>query len=107
MITTLAALKRTLQLGAIVTLTSRERPVLRGGHDARGIARRVVRVQGRKIAFESVRPDTNQPSWLSWPKANEVVFAIEESSGKQLFTVHGMTYRIEKAVSAASGRVQG
>ncbi|CAN3132144.1 hypothetical protein ACNUDN_29950 [Mycobacterium sp. smrl_JER01] len=105
MITSLAALKRALALGTVVTLVRREHPPLLRGHDATGIPRRIVRVKSRAIAFESIRKDTDQPSWLYWPCAEEVSFELEGSPGAaQLFTVEGMTYRIEPSVNGLSER---
>lgn len=100
MIESLAALKRALVPGTVVTLVSREHPPLMSGYDPTGIARRVVQVKSRAVAFESVRPDTDKPSWLYWPKAEDVSFALEESGSAQLFTVNGMTYRIEMSQGA-------
>lgn len=102
MITSLAALKRALVLGTVVTLVRREHPPLLRGHDATGIPRRIVRVKSRAIAFESIRKDTDQPSWLYWPRAEEVSFGLEAPGAAQLFTVEGMTYRIESSVNGLS-----
>lgn len=95
MISSLAGLKRALVPGAVVTLVRREYPGLPGGYDATGIARRVVRVKSRAVAFESIRPDTDRPSWLYWPRAAEVSFSLEAPGAAELFTVAGLTYRIE------------
>lgn len=94
-INSLAGLKRALKPGVVVTLVRRAHPPLVGGCDATGIPRRVVKAQGNAVAFESVVPGREQPSWLYWPKAAEVSFALEAPGAAQLFTVNGMTYRIE------------
>ena len=104
MISSLAALKRVLVLGTVVTLVRREHPPLMRGYDATGIPRRIVRVQSRAIAFESIRKDTDKPSWLYWPAAKDVSFSLEAPGAAQLFTVEGMTYRIESCTRAASTR---
>lgn len=95
MITNLTALKRVLLPGARVTLVARSRAPWPDGFDATGIARRVVAAQSNAVAFEPVAPGAERPSWLRWPKASEVSFSIEEPGGAQLFTVNGLTYRIE------------
>lgn len=97
MITSLAALKRALVPGVVVTLVRRDYPGLSGGFDATGVARCVVRAKSNAVAFESIRPDTDRPSWLYWPRAAEVAFSLEAPGAAQLFTVKGLTYRIEGA----------
>lgn len=94
-IKSLAGLKRALEPGVVVTLVRRANPPLSGGYDATGIPRRVVKAQSNAVAFESIVPGREQPSWLRWPKAAEVSFALEAPGAAQLFTVNGMTYRIE------------
>lgn len=101
MVKTLAGLKRALRVGTAVTLVRREHPVLPGGYDATGVRRRVVKVQTNAVAFESIRPDTDKPSWLYWPAANEVSFALEAPGAAQLFTAKGLTYRIESGAEVA------
>lgn len=97
MMKSLAELKRALQLGVVVTLVHRDDPPLRGGYDATGKPRRVVRVQSKGVAFESIVPGIDKPSWLHWPRAADVLFAVEETTGADLFTVSGLTYRIENS----------
>lgn len=97
MLNSLAELKRVLRLGVVVTLVHRDHPPLSGGYDATGKPRRVVRVQSNGVAFESILPGTDKPSWLRWPRASDVSFAVEETTGADLFTVFGLRYRIENS----------
>lgn len=103
-IRTLAGLKRVLRPGVVVTLLRRERPPSPGGVDATGIPRRVVQVQNNAVAFEPIRPHSDKPSWLYWPKAGEVSFALEAPGAAQLFTMRGLTYRIESCQGAEAIR---
>lgn len=101
MIKSLAALKRVLVPGTVVTLVRRDHPPLMRGFDATGKPRRIVKVKSRAIAFESIRQDSDKPSWLYWPSAQEVSFALEAPGAAQLFTVMGMTYRIEPSAGVS------
>jgi hypothetical protein len=89
MFNSFAQLKRALQPGVVVTMTRRDYAPMAGGYDAIGIARRIVIAQTNAIAFESIRPDTDRPSWLYWPKASEVDLLPDG------FRVKGLTYRVD------------
>lgn len=102
MITTLAALKRALLPGVLVTMISRENsPMMQTGYDLTGVPREVCQVRGRGVAFKTVLGERTVESWLNWPPAAEVAFSHEQGSGAQLFTACGMTYRIEPCTTRA------